>query len=78
MQGIAYLNRKKKFGIVKVRFREVAIARVHSATPLKTEKVVLLLAYLGRRASRVSVEEFLPEVDIAWPVTAILLGIEIK
>lgn len=55
------MARGRKFGTVKVRFREVATARLHSATPLKTKKVIVLLIDL---TSRVMVEDKLSEVAI--------------
>lgn len=38
--------------------------------------MVLLLAYLGRPASRIRVETITVEVDVAWLAAAILLGME--
>lgn len=51
------MEKKKEFRTVKVQFREVATARLHSATPLTTDEVVLLPVYIGRRASGVRIED---------------------
>lgn len=56
LQGISFLARGKKIGTVEMRFREVAIARMRSATLLKTDGVVLLIVYIVGRTSRVWVE----------------------
>lgn len=50
-QGISYLDRGKKFGTIEVHFDEVAISRMHPTTPLKTNELLLLPVYHGRRAS---------------------------
>lgn len=73
-EGISYVARGKKYGTVKVRFREAATARLLSATPLRTNEMMLLPVYLGRRASRIREEDIPPKVDVAWMVAAILLG----
>lgn len=47
-----------------MRLREVAVARLNSAAPLRTDEVVLLPVLLGRRGSRVGVEDVPLEVDV--------------
>lgn len=47
-------------------------------TPLKTKEAVILLVYFGISVSRVKAEDIPPEVDAAWRVAIILLGIEEK
>lgn len=60
---------------MKLRFRGVANARLHSEG-LRTDEVVLLLVYLGSHASRVRVEDVPPEMDVVWLVAAIILDME--
>lgn len=72
---VKYLNKGHGFGIVDVRFQDAANARLLSATPLET-KLVLLPVYLGKCVSKVRVDDIPPEVDVAWLVDAILLGVE--
>lgn len=48
-QDIIYLAIGKRFATVKVRFKSEKIARHHSTTLFKTDEVVLLPTYLGRR-----------------------------
>lgn len=53
----------EKYGTVEVQFREIAAARLHSATPLQAEEVLLRPAYHGSHASRARVKNMLPEVN---------------
>lgn len=55
-----------------MRFREVATTRLHSATLLTTDEVVLCVP----REACVWVEYIHPAVDVTWLVTTILLGME--
>lgn len=71
-------QKKKKTGTVEVRFREVAIIRLQSATLLRTHMVVLAPVCLGRRASRVRGEHISWEMDVTWLVDVILLDTEEK
>lgn len=54
-----------------MHFRDVATARLHSARNVKIEVLVLLPVYLGKRVSKVKVDDIPPEVDVA-----IVIGIE--
>lgn len=62
--------------MVEVRFKNAATTRLHSVTPLKTNKVLLLPTYLGWRTSKVKVGGMPPEINTAWLVDAIFLGLE--
>lgn len=53
-------------------------ARQHSMTSLKSAEVVLQQTYVGDRTSREKVGEIPPEIDIAWLVAALALGLEYK
>lgn len=64
------------FGTVVVMFLELATTRLHLATSLKINKVVLLPVYFGRRTSRVKVENILRDVNVLGLLAAILLGME--
>lgn len=59
-----------------MRFREVATVRLHLATPLRTDYVVLLSVYIGRRASKIRVKDIPPEGNVTWLVVSILLCME--
>lgn len=76
-QEISYLVSGRIYRTVEEQFREVATARLHSATLLKTEEV-LLPVYLGRRASKITVVNIPPELYVAWLVAVILLGMEVR
>lgn len=62
---MSYLARGRKGGKVEVQFWEITTARLHSVTPLKTEEVMLLTIYFGRRTSKVRVGNILPEGNVA-------------
>lgn len=59
------LNKARKIETLEVHFRDAATTRLHSATTMKTEEWVLLFVYLGKRVSRVRVEDIHPEIDVA-------------
>lgn len=59
-----------------MRLREVAVARLNSAAPLRTDEVVLLPVCIGRRASRVRVKDIFSEMDVAWLEVTIPEGME--
>lgn len=63
---------------MEVQFQELATVRMHSATPLKMDELMLLSTYIGRHASRVRVEDIAPEIDVAWLAATKLLGMEEK
>lgn len=48
--------------------------RKHSDRMLKTEEVLLLPTYLGRRTSRIRIEEVPPEVEVGWAMAALCHG----
>lgn len=58
---------------MELHFREAATARLHSATLLRTEELILLTVYLGKRLCRVTVEDINPEIDVALLKDTILL-----
>lgn len=60
-QRIAYLTEGRK-----LKKEEVATASFHSATCLRVDEEVLLLAYLRRRASRVRMEDIPLAINVAW------------
>lgn len=61
-----------------VGFQEAATARLHSPTTLRTSEVVPLPIYLVTRDTLFSVEDISPDINVAWLVATIMLGMEEK
>lgn len=59
---------------VEVQFNWKEKAKQHSRATFKTDEVLFLPTYLGRRTSKIRVGEILLEVDVA----TIILGSEVK
>lgn len=59
---------------MEVQFLDVAFARLHSTAHIKTDEMVRLPIYLGKRAARVRVETIPTKIDVAWLAAAIPLG----
>lgn len=62
-QEISYIGSGRKYGTVEVQFLEITTDKLHLATPLKTE-VVLLAVYLWRHASGHREENILLKVNV--------------
>lgn len=72
---IKYLNKGRKYRIAKVHSQDAATARLHSATRMETRGPILLLVYLGKHVSKVSVNNIPCEIEVAL-LDAIVLEIE--
>lgn len=73
-----YLARGNPFTRIEVRFTRESKDRQHAKLLLKSNEMVLLPTYLGRRTFKVKVGEIPTVVDIAWLVTAIAVGLQNK
>lgn len=51
-------------------------ARLHSATSMEIEVLVLLPVFLGKCVSRLRADDIPPEFDVTWLMDAIIMGIE--
>lgn len=52
--------------------------KFHFPEILKTEEVILISMYIGRRSSRVRITKIPPEVDTTWLVAAMTVDMEEK
>lgn len=78
MKYVTYFTRGTKYATIEVHFSASEKAREFSDKTLKTEKVVLLSSYMGRRTSCVSISEVPPHVDVACIKEVLCCGYDSK
>lgn len=68
------VSRGEAYATVAVKFSTTEGARKNSDKTLKTEEAVLLPSYMGRRTSRIRIEDVPPETEVTSGMAALLRG----